>query len=120
MLMLAIAVAAQDEKTTLLGKSKQDYASILKWMSFSNTEVLSPLGNWFRPLIGRDPYNKKNVDAAQVTALKAIDVVERHLLLNTFLVGERLSLADIFSASIFARGFELVSSPTSEKASYVI
>ncbi|CRK38558.1 hypothetical protein BN1708_020538, partial [Verticillium longisporum] len=50
---------SQNEKTTLLGKTKQDYASILRWMSFVNSEVLPPLGGWFRPLLGRDPYNKK-------------------------------------------------------------
>ncbi|KAI5854824.1 hypothetical protein BZA05DRAFT_392682 [Tricharina praecox] len=105
---IAIYLAAQNEKTTLLGKTKQDYASILRWMSFSNTEVLSNLGSWFRPLIGRDAYNKKNVDAAQAATLKVVGVVESHLSLNTFLVGERLSLADIFSASVFSRGFEFV------------
>jgi len=110
-LTFTVSVTAQNEKTTFLGKTRQDYATILKWMSYSNSEILFPLGNWFRPLIGRDPYNKKNVDSAQAAALKAIGVVESHLTLNTFLVGERLSLADIFSASIFARGFEFVSPP---------
>ncbi|KAI5803214.1 hypothetical protein EDC01DRAFT_628006 [Geopyxis carbonaria] len=105
---IAIYLTAQNEKTTLLGKTKQEYASILRWMSFANTEVLSPLGAWFRPLIGRDPYNKKNVDAAQATALKSVGVLEHHLLNNTFLVGERISLADVFSAAIISRGFEYV------------
>jgi elongation factor 1-gamma len=105
---IAVYLTAQNEKTTLLGKTKEDYASILRWMSFANSEVLSPLGAWFRPLIGRDPYNKKNVDSAEAAARKSIGVVENHLTLNTFLVGERLSLADIFAASIFARGFEFV------------
>ncbi|KAK1088621.1 elongation factor EF-1 gamma subunit [Friedmanniomyces endolithicus] len=61
---IAIYITSQNEKTTLLGKTKQDYASILRWMSFANTECLPRLGAWFRPLIGRDPYNKKNVDDA--------------------------------------------------------
>ena len=104
-----LLVTAQNEKTTLLGKTKQDYASILKWMSFFNSEILSPLGAWFRPLTGRAQYNKKLVDEAQATALKAVAVVEKYLLNNTYLVGERLSLADIFSASIISRGFEFVS-----------
>lgn len=103
-------VTAQNEKTTLLGKTKQDYAQILKWMSFANTEILSPLGGWFRPLIGRDPYNKKSVDTAQATALKAIGVLEKHLLSQTYLVGERVTLADFFAASTVARGFQFVSS----------
>ncbi|KAH6655058.1 hypothetical protein BKA67DRAFT_224544 [Truncatella angustata] len=68
---VAIYLTSQNEKTTLLGKTKQDYASILKWMSFFNTEV-----------------------------------VENHLLNNTFLVGERITLADLFAVGIISRGFQ--------------
>lgn len=101
-------VAAQNEKTTLLGKTKQDYAQILRWMSFANAEILPILAGWFLPLIGREPYNKKNLDTAQAKSLKAIDILEKHLLGQTFLVGERLTLADLFATSILARGFEFV------------
>ena len=82
------------------------YASILKWMSFFNTEVLSPLGAWYLPLLGRQSYNKKAVDDASKTALKAVSVAEEYLLNNTYLVGERITLADLFAAGIIARGFE--------------
>jgi hypothetical protein len=101
-------VTSQNEKTTLLGKTKQDYASILRWMSYANTEVLPQIAGWFRPLIGRDPYNKKSVDDHCKAALKAIHTLEQHLLVHTFLVGERITLADLFTASLMARGFEYV------------
>ncbi|KAK3403502.1 hypothetical protein B0T20DRAFT_401099 [Sordaria brevicollis] len=103
---IAIYVASQNEKTTLLGKTKQDYASILKWLSFFNSEVLPQLGAWYRPLLGQIPYNKKAVEDAQAAANKAISVVEAHLKNNTFLVGERITLADLFATGIIARGFE--------------
>ena len=77
-------------------------------MSFSNQEVLSPLSHWFRPLIGRDPYIKKNVDDAQKATLKAVGVLEQYLLVNTFLVGERITLADIYAAGMLYRGFQNV------------
>lgn len=103
-------VAAQNEKTTLLGKTKQDYAQILRWMSFANSELLSSLGGWFLPLIGREPYNKKSVDTAQAKSYKTIAVLEKHLLNQTYLVGERLTLADLFATSVIARGFSFVCS----------
>ncbi|KAM0558465.1 hypothetical protein ACHAPJ_004655 [Fusarium lateritium] len=103
---IAIYITSQNEKTTLLGKTKQDYASILKWLSFFNSEVLTRLGDWIGPLKGDAPYNKKNVDEASKAALKAFSVVEDHLIRNTFLVGERITLADIFAASIALRGFQ--------------
>ena len=75
-------------------------------MSFANSEVLPPIGAWFRPLIGRDPFNKKNVEEAQKTSLAALKVMEDHLLVNTYLVGERITLADIFCTGLIARGFQ--------------
>lgn len=69
-------------------------------------EVLPKLGGWFRPLIGRDPYNKKSVEDSQKAALKAVSVLEEHLLHNTYLTGERLTLADFFGAGIISRGFQ--------------
>ena len=75
-------------------------------MSFFNTEVLPALGGWFRPILGRDPYNKKNVDDSSKAALKAVSIVEEHLLHNTYLAGERITLADLFAAGIISRGFQ--------------
>jgi len=59
-------------------------------------------------LTGRDHYNKKSVETNQAAALKAVGVLEKHLLSQTYLVGERLTLADLFAASIIARGFQFV------------
>ncbi|KAK4127473.1 eEF1-gamma domain-containing protein [Parathielavia appendiculata] len=103
---IAVYVTSQNEKTTLLGKTKQDYASILRWMSFFNSEVLPKLGSWFSPLLGKEPYNKKSVEDAQKATLRAISVVEAHLRDNTYLVGERITLADLFATGLIARGFE--------------
>lgn len=75
-------------------------------MSFANQEVLPALGGWFRPLIGRDPYNKKNIDEASKNTLKAVSVLNEHLFVHTYLVGERITLADLFTAGIIARGFQ--------------
>ncbi|KAI5461129.1 hypothetical protein BGZ63DRAFT_385037 [Mariannaea sp. PMI_226] len=103
---IAVYFTSQNEKTTLLGKTKQDYASILKWLSFSNTEILCALGDWHGRLTGRLPYNKKTVEENQQAALKAVGVLEAHLANTTYLVGERITLADLFVAGIAQRGFQ--------------
>jgi len=103
---IAVYLTSQNEKTTLLGKTKQDYASILRWLSFANTEVLPKLGGAFRPLLGKDPYNKKSVSDSLEAAEKNAKVLEEHLWVNTYLVGERITLADIFTAALISRGFE--------------
>lgn len=106
--------ARPSRSTSMLAKRSSEieiltfdsYASILKWMSYFNAEIFEPLGNWYRPLVGRQPYNKKNVDDSTKATEKALEAVEQHLLLNTFLVGERITLADLFSAPLLHRGFE--------------
>jgi elongation factor 1-gamma len=75
-------------------------------MSFANSELLPHLGGWFRPLIGRDPFNKKNMEDHMKQTQSNLKVLEDHLMINTYLVGERLTLADIFTTSIIARGFQ--------------
>jgi len=75
-------------------------------MSFANTEVITKIGSCLRPLVGREPYNKKNVEEGMKGLLKAVGVLEEHLLVNTYLVGERLTLADLFTAGVLYRGFQ--------------
>ncbi|KAJ4165074.1 hypothetical protein LMH87_006721 [Akanthomyces muscarius] len=103
---VAIYIALQDDKTTLFGTGKKDYASILRWMSFFNTEVLIPFAGWLRPLLGKEPYEKSSVDKCQVAALRAVKTVEEFLENRAFLVGDKFTLADLFCASLLARGFQ--------------
>ncbi|KAA8651180.1 hypothetical protein EYZ11_008954 [Aspergillus tanneri] len=103
---IAIYITSQNDKTTLLGKTKQDYANILKWMSFFNSEIIIPIVEQYLPLVGIRPYNKEAVDNFGKMAQAAVDVVEEHLECKTFLVGEEITLADIFCAGIIAFGFQ--------------
>ena len=74
-------------------------------MSFASTEIVPPIGSVVWPLIGRGPFNKKNIDESLKAANQAVGVLDQHLLVNTFLVGERITLADLFTTSCLARGF---------------
>ena len=98
-------MTSQNEKTSLLGKTKQDYASIVRWMSFCNHE-LAIFPTAVLPLLGKEPYNKKVVTDALNAVMKATSVLEDHLLVHTFLVGERITLADLFCAGLISRGFQ--------------
>lgn len=103
---IAIYITSQDEKTTLLGKNKEDYAHILKWMSFFNSEIITPLVEQYLPLVGIRPYNQESVDTFAKMAQAAVSVVEEHLDGKDFLVGDGLTLADIFCAGIITLGFQ--------------
>ncbi|EWC45095.1 hypothetical protein DRE_06234 [Drechslerella stenobrocha 248] len=114
-LAIAVYLTAQNPNTTLLGKDKQEYAQILKWMSFGTAEVLDSLFGWFGPLIGSSPYNKKNVETSRDLHLQQLAVVESHLLTSTYLVGERISAADFYFAGIVSKGFKYVYDATFRK-----
>ncbi|KAK9453679.1 hypothetical protein V1511DRAFT_504174 [Dipodascopsis uninucleata] len=106
---IALYFASQDENEALLGDSKAQYAEIVKWMSFANMELLPNLAKWVRPLLGMDSYNKKVVDQAEKDTNNLIEVVfEPYLAAHTYLVGEKFSLADLFTANLITRGFENV------------
>ena len=75
-------------------------------MSFFNTEIIIPMVEQYLPLTGIRPYNKDTVTTYAKMTQAAVDVVEEHLTNRTFLVGEELTLADIFCAGIIAFGFQ--------------
>ncbi|POW00703.1 hypothetical protein PSTT_12980 [Puccinia striiformis] len=93
-------------KANLLGSSKEEAAEVLQWMVYINSELLIALSEqWlFLPPANR-PYNKANVASAEKRASAMLDALEQLLLSRTFLVGQRITLADIFLANALVRGF---------------
>ena len=91
-----------------MGTSKDDYAGIIRWMSFSNSELFPALCGWFRPLIGKDPYNADSVAEAKKQTLQRLSILESHLASSAFLVNATPTLADLLMASQIARGFQFV------------
>jgi elongation factor 1-gamma len=90
----------------LLGNTKQEYASIIQWMSFINSELFAKALSVIYPLRGSTPYNKKAVDVGLVELKVLTDVLEAHLAKNTYLVGERFSLADLYALPFVKRLFD--------------
>jgi glutathione S-transferase len=104
-------VAQQDPNTALIPKDPKSYSKVIQWCSFANHEVLPQLGAWFGPTLGRDPYNKKSVDAAEVLIKKTMKYLDGYLLDHTYLVGERLTIADLVMSAYLDRGFQYVCPP---------
>jgi elongation factor 1-gamma len=104
-------VVQQDPHTTLLPKDVKSFAQVVQWCSFANHEVLPHLGSWFRPVLGKEPYNKKSVDTAEVGVKKIMKYLDGYLLHHTYLVGERLTVADLILTAYLDRGFQYVHRP---------
>ncbi|KAJ5793489.1 hypothetical protein N7457_000088 [Penicillium paradoxum] len=103
---IALYFTSQNEQTTLLGKDKKEYAEIIKWMSFFNTEIVILMTQVLLPQLGIIPYDRDQVELFTKMTQRSVDVVEEYLQDRTFLVGEELSLADLFCAGNISLGFQ--------------
>ncbi|KAL2819653.1 glutathione S-transferase [Aspergillus cavernicola] len=109
---IAVYVTSQNEETTLLGSSKKDYSSILRWMAFGITEILPALGGWFNPLIGRAPFNVEAIQKCKEDTLFRMKILDDYLRDRKYLVGETLTLADLFVLGIVQGAFRFFLDPT--------
>nr|AJD25298.1 elongation factor-1 gamma-like protein [Plectreurys tristis] len=89
----AIAYYVGNEQ--LRGNNLIDRAQILQWISFADNEILSPACTWLFPCLGIMQYNKQTTERAKEDIKKALEILNHHLLTRTFLVGERITQADI-------------------------
>jgi elongation factor 1-gamma len=89
------AIAYYVSNAQLRGNSDLEKAQIAQWSSFADNEILPASCAWVFPLLGIMPYNKNNVERAKEDVKHALEVLNHRLVKNTFLVGERVTLADI-------------------------
>ncbi|EOD50395.1 Elongation factor 1-gamma protein [Neofusicoccum parvum] len=102
-------LAKQNPQTTLLGSTLEEEATILRWSSFANSELLPPIMNWINPVIGKAPSSPEILAAAEKGSEAMLDVVARELKSGKkFLVGSGLTMADLFVVAALARGYQFV------------
>jgi elongation factor 1-gamma len=99
----------------LKGKNKAHEAQIIQWMSFADNEVVPPACAWTYPCMGIMPQNKQAADNAQTQMKGILAYLNKVFLSKTFLVGERISLADISVFSALLPLYKLVLEPSFRK-----
>lgn len=126
--LIISAVAKQDPNTKLLGSSAEEEAKVLeygpsslmlslyntdqnrRWSSFANSELLPPIMAWINPVIGKAPSSPEILEAAAKHSEGMVSVVENALAGDKkYLVGEELTMADLFVIAALARGYQFVS-----------
>ena len=105
------AIAHYVSNEQLRGKTALDQAMVAQWMSMASSEILPPTCTWVFPTLGIMQYNKQATDRAKEDVKKALDVLNKHLLTHTYLVGERITLADVCVAYAMKMLFENVLEP---------
>lgn len=89
------AIAYYVANDQLRGKNDLERAQVVQWLSFADSEILPASCAWVFPLLGIMPFNKNTVERAKEDVKEALNALNVRLLDNTFLVGERVTLADI-------------------------
>merc|ERR1711879_78142 len=70
-------------------------AQVVQWMSMADSDILPAACTWVFPTMGIMQYNKNATERAKEDIKGVMKALNDHLLAKTFLVGERISLADI-------------------------
>lgn len=70
-------------------------ALVHQWLNFADSDILPAACTWVYPCLGIMQFNKTSTERAKEDVKKALQVLNDHLLHQTFLVGERITLADI-------------------------
>merc|ERR1719402_2051975 len=109
----AIAFAVANEQ--LRGKAPMDQAQVVAWMNFADNEILPASCTWVFPCLGIMQFNKGNTERAKEDVQKALGALDAHLLTRTYLVGERISLADISVCCTLLHLYQYVLDPNFRK-----
>jgi len=102
------AIAYYVANQQLRGDSDVDKAQVLQWMNFADSEVLPLSCTIVFPILGIIQYNKTAVEQAKAELKKTCTALDDYLLTRTYLVGERITLADIVVACNFLHLYEHV------------
>ena len=112
-----------DGKTTLLGSlpiswhlagggmrgaKKEDESNVLCWTNAAENLYRPALMAWVLPATSCMPFEQKAFDAARHDAEHLLHILNDLLLTRTFLVGERISLADVSLAFELLPAYEHV------------
>ena len=105
---IARFIARMRPDQELCGVSFFDSAVVDSWVDFCAHEIELPACLWFYPVLGYIPFNAAATGKAKEDLARALGVLEKHLADKTYLVGHKISLADIAVVSALVYPFKFV------------
>jgi len=104
-------LARSGEKANLYGKSAFEAGLIEQWIDFAASSIDLAASAWTLPIEGLIANNALATKKAGEEIKKVFQILDSHLSTRTYLVGNRVSVADVVVASSLVRLFELVLDP---------
>jgi elongation factor 1-gamma len=108
---IARYIARARRDTDLYGVSFFDSGLVDAWIDFAAQEVELPATLWVYPVFGYLPHNAAVTEKAKADLGAAMEILDNHLADKTYLVGEKVTLADITVASALVYPYKIVMSP---------
>merc|ERR1712119_221426 len=93
------------------GKDPLAQSQILQWLNFADSDILPSACTWVFPCLGIMQFNKNATERAKEDVKKAMTALNDQLLHHTYLVGERVTLADIVVACTMLSLYQNVLDP---------
>jgi len=94
------------------GADQAARAQVVQWMAMADSDILPAACTWVFPTMGIMQFNKNATERAKEDIKAALKALNDHLLSRTFLVGERLTLADIAVACTLLSLYKQVLEPS--------
>ncbi|BEI99204.1 hypothetical protein CcaverHIS631_0402470 [Cutaneotrichosporon cavernicola] len=89
----------------LVPADKEVAAEVREWQYFADQEIMIKTGVAMRMLNNRLPYNKPVFEGVLGEVMGRLETLDKILLKKTYIVGERLTIADIFLATSLTNSF---------------
>jgi elongation factor 1-gamma len=114
------AIAYYVSNAQLRGANDFEKAEVLQWLSFADNEVGPAASAWVFPILGIMQFNKNTNERAKQDIAHALSTLQARLVNNTFLVGERITLADIVVFCSLINLFKEVADPAYRKPYFAV
>lgn len=114
------AIAYYVSNAQLRGASDIEKAQVMQWLNFADSEIGPASHAWVFPILGIMQFNKNTNERAKQDIAKALATLQARLVNNTFLVGERITLADIVVFCSLMSLFQHVADPAYRKPFFAV
>jgi elongation factor 1-gamma len=104
----ANAIAYYVSNDQLRGSTLEQRTEVVQWLNYGSTEVQSAVASWVYPALSLVESTQQNVQRAKEDLKVVFHCLDSHLKTRTFLVGERVSLADVSLAADLLLAFQHV------------
>jgi elongation factor 1-gamma len=105
---IARHIARMNASTELMGSGFLAQSSVDSWVDFAAHELELPACMWTYPVLGHMPYNAGAYAKAKEDLGRGFATLDKYLLDRTFLVGDKVTLADICVVSAIVYPMKLV------------